>query len=115
MGLEYESDTGQCPRCNRSPITHPYTVHPLIDVHFIVMDSRGPILGSFGRQLVACQPKREFLAAHSEDSYAATDDPRSVTCPACKRTKEWQELAKLFPELGTNVPTGGMQITRDCC
>ena len=115
-GLEWEA-TGneQCPKCGRSTRTHPYVVHELTDVHFIVRHADGPILGNSGRLFVACERKRDALARHMADSYAASDDPRAVTCPACKRTREFLEMARLFPELRGDVPSGGLEITRPCC
>lgn len=74
-------------------------MQPLVDVHFMVLHEHGPITGQWGRQYVACEPRRDALAKHPEDMYAATDDPRAVTCPSCKGTKQFKELAKLFPEI----------------
>jgi hypothetical protein len=117
-GLEYEdaTGTGQCPKCGRPPGR---TVHALTDVHFMVLGQGGPIApsregsdhdsaqGYAGTKglYIACQVKRDCLARrygiHPQmvEPFSATDDPRSVTCPACHRTKPWQDMAVLFPEL----------------
>jgi hypothetical protein len=85
----------QCPKCGRSGPPH---VYRLQDVHFIVMHPDGIIYGMQGNQYVACEPKRDGLAQHSHDEYAATDHAPSVTCPACRRTREWRTMMKLFPD-----------------
>src|SRR5690242_6691309 len=93
-GFEWSGDP-VCPRCNR---VGPPVVQVLVDVHLMLMDPKGPIYGRWGRQLVACQPKRAHLALHSNDTFAASDDPRAVTCPACRRTPEWQAMAAQLPD-----------------
>jgi uncharacterized CHY-type Zn-finger protein len=74
-------------------------IAPLIDVHYMVMSNMGPITGSEGRQYVACQPKREYLCRHPNERFAATGTPEAVTCPKCKRTKEFAEAAHTIESL----------------
>jgi len=93
-GFEFEADYPQCPQCGGV-----MQLLRLIDVHLIVMSQAGPILGIEGRQHVACQPKRDGLARHPADTFAATPDPREVTCPSCKGTPAYRDMAKLFPEI----------------
>lgn len=117
-GFEYEGRNGkaECPKCGRPPGR---TVHALTDVHFLVLGLGGPIApsregsehesaqGYHGSKgvFVACQTKRDCLARRTGygpqdvEAFSATDDPRVVTCPACHRTKPWQDMAALFPEL----------------
>ena len=93
--LEWEGDP-QCPRCGT---INQRTVIRLADVHLIVADPKGPIMGMHDRQYIACQPKRDYLAVGPQDTFSATPDPRVVSCPSCKGTPEFKELAKLFPEI----------------
>lgn len=109
-GLEYENATGQCPKCGRPP---GHAVHQLTDVHYLAASPSGPIppgpasplygtmygCGGDSRRVVACQKRRDALALHREDAFSATDDPRAVTCSACRRTPEWQAHAAVFGEL----------------
>ncbi len=94
-GFVFEGDIPQCPKCGR--IGQP-GVQELTDVHFVVMGT-GPIFGGAGKQHIACQPLRDCMARHLDDQFAATDDPRSVTCRSCKGTPAYQDMAKLFPEI----------------
>jgi hypothetical protein len=101
---EFADDTGEgvCQRCIEDgwPLCcaadAPEQIHELVDIHLIVMDPRGPILGSQGRQHVACEPKRDGLALHRHDQYAATDDARIVTCPSCQGTAVWKQIAEFL-------------------
>lgn len=101
---EFTDETGEgvCQRCvtDGYPLfcmaDAPEQIHELVDIHYIVMSQQGPILGSMGRQHVACEPKRDALAMHAHDPYCATDDPRIVTCPSCRGTKDWQLMAAFF-------------------
>jgi hypothetical protein len=74
-------------------------VFELTDVHLVALDPKGPLEGAMGRQLVACQPSREYLALHAHDDFAATDDPRVVTCPRCKGTDAYKQRASLYKSL----------------
>src|SRR4051794_1787294 len=51
------ADKDACPKCGTSVDATPAVVE-LADVHLTVMDARGPIMGSRGRQFIACDPKR---------------------------------------------------------
>jgi hypothetical protein len=91
---EFEGDPGaaRCPKCGAGDPA----IIPLVDVHFIVLDAKGPIAGLHGlRQYVACQPQRHYLAAHVHDDFAATDVPAAVTCPSCQGTPAWKTAAAL--------------------
>ena len=74
-------------------------VFELCDVHLVVLHNKGPISGSEGMQFIACEPKREHLALMGGDGFAASDDVRAVTCPACRRTKWYKQQAKLLPQI----------------
>jgi len=100
-GFLFEADLPTCPRCYASGPLH---IVQLVDVHFMVMDAKGPIQGAQGRQFIACQRKREYVILHTMDTFgAATDDPSVVTCRSCRGTKEWQQAAPR-PE---HCPAGG--------
>lgn len=112
--LEWEGD-GQCPRCGRGYVPGAGQVAPLTDVHLVVMAEDGPIWGGEGRQRVACQPRRDYLATTVDDFFAASDDPRAVTCPACRATREYQGMAALFPEIAIEEGVRrsiGLTVTR---
>lgn len=94
-GFVFEANAPICPKCGR----HGNGIHELVDIHFMVLHPAGPIMGEFGRQYVACQPKREYLATHEGDHFSATDDPRVVNCRSCRGTQAWKDMAKLFPEI----------------
>ncbi len=99
--LEWVGD-GECPKCGRKfggPGKSRAGVQPLTDVHLVTFADDGPVLGLHGRLVVACQPKRDGLALYPGDDYAATDDPRAVTCPSCRGTPAWKALAEQFPEI----------------
>lgn len=87
---EFESDRPSCPGCGAGE----QAVVELEDVHFLVLDPRGPVAGRDGRYRVGCEPKREQLALDTHDTYAATGDPRAVTCPSCKGLPEWKAAAR---------------------
>jgi hypothetical protein len=101
-GLEFEGKE-ECPKCGRSAAAHPVVVHALDDVHFMVMDAKGPIAGYWGRQHVACEPGREHLNLLPDDRYAATDHPPAVTCPACRGTRAWKEAARAHKGLAREL------------
>jgi hypothetical protein len=65
----------------------------------IVFHPRGAIHTPFGRQFVACEPARELYSVTASDGYAATPDPRAVTCPSCKGTEHWRAAARRFAEM----------------
>lgn len=91
-----ETGYGMCPKCGAN---HPPFIYELTDIHFMVLDPKGPIIGSWGRQYIACQPRREYLGLHAGDPFLASDWPPAVTCASCRGTKPWQDMAQLFPEL----------------
>lgn len=104
---EFEADKALCPKCGAG---HP-AVWPLVDVHFLAPDPKGPILGGGRRYKVACTPAREYLASDLEH-YAATGDAQAVTCPSCMGTREWQDRAATIAGLAQVL-----EIIRDkgCC
>lgn len=82
-----------------------------MDVHFLVPDMAGAILGKNGfRFRVACEPLRDALALHRQDTYTASGDPRAVTCRSCQGTPAWQGVASLVAELKHALITG-----EGCC
>ena len=58
-------------------------------VHFVVTQSKGYRT----RPFIACVPGLENFASNSqrENPWMRTDEPRSVTCPLCKGSKEHAE------------------------
>lgn len=112
-GFLFEANPGAaaCPKCHSSG---PMFITPIVDVHFVVMDRKGPILGAMGRQYVACQRKRDHLALHQYDNFAATDDPSAVSCLSCRGTKEWQEAAELDPSIAFRAELQ-KRLQADCC
>lgn len=96
-GFEFIDNGGVCPKCNRQGPSK-YVV-ALIDVHLVVMDSKGPILGGEGRQYVACMPTREYLCRNPYEPFSASGHPLAVTCPKCQRSKEFRERAVVYAEL----------------
>ena len=110
-GFLFEADLPACPRCHASG---PMNITPIVDVHFIVMDLKGPIQGAMGRQRVACQKTRGYLAAYHGDTYAASDDPTAVTCRSCMGTREFQEMAALFPAIAQRQEIQ-RRMQADCC
>lgn len=94
--LEFEDNAGACPKCGARGVPN---VAPLIDVHLMVMHAKGPINAPKGRQMVACQPNRDCLARSTLDLFSASDDPRAVTCPKCRRTENWKVRAREIDEL----------------
>ncbi len=98
--MEWEGGDGACPRCSRRWMPDGIGgVQQLVHVHLIVHHADGPIYGPSGRQQVACMPRRDFLAAHAEDTFAATGEPPNVTCPACQSTQVFRDLSKLYPQM----------------
>src|ERR1700733_6354995 len=86
-GFLFENDSGECPTCGASGFHY---VHQITDVHLVVFSAKGPIRGQSGRQLIACQPGREQMALHKYEEFAATDDPRAVTCRSCRGTEAYK-------------------------
>lgn len=107
-GYEFTAEVCVCPRCGSG---HPVVLE-LTPVHFIYPDRQGPMLGHAGRRWrMACEPQRKFLG----DGYTAipaTDNPRVVTCPLCRKTKAFE--ASIL-EQGVPLTTGGLRIEGDCC
>lgn len=100
-GFEFEDHGGECPKCGmKGPSRH---VAALIDVHLLVLDRKGPILGGEGRQYVACEPKRAYLCRGPHDVWSATGDVLAVTCPKCVRTGEYRERAAGVAELARTL------------
>jgi hypothetical protein len=93
---EFEADKPLCPKCGAGEPA----VLQLVGVHFLYGDRMGPIEGRHGlRYRVACEPSREILAAHLADDYAASGDPRAVTCPSCLTTPHYRRAASIIKEL----------------
>ncbi len=84
-----------CPRCGAGE----QAIVRLVDVHFVVADPAGPIVGRLGRYKVACEPKRQFLAKSQIDTYSASGEPTAVTCRACMRTRDYEEMLAVSEEL----------------
>jgi len=113
-GFVFESDTGVCPRCGGSG---PMKTAPLVDVHLLVEDDGGPIEGLV-RTYVACQPRRDHLAVHMYDTFAATGEAIAVTCPSCKGTKAYRERVAAHRKLAEAVGEYERiqkQLAGDCC
>lgn len=91
QGFVFEGRSA-CPKCGATP-AQPKMVQPLISIHLVVVGS-GPIMGGEGRQHVACQPRRDALARHEYDLFAATGEVEQVTCPACMKTRAYQDMAR---------------------
>lgn len=82
-------------------------------IHFLAQDAAGPIrstrrvvgqgnqtveVSRGGRWLVACEPGRKHLSLVSKsgavlEHFAATGDPRVVTCPKCMSSLAYQQSA----------------------
>jgi len=92
--LEFESDTGACPRCDAA---FP-AVLPLVAVHYLVPDPRGQILGVNGRYRIACDRFRDHLGltlgGQIVEQYHATGDYVAVSCRSCRGTPEYLERLK---------------------
>ena len=110
-GFTFEADKPVCPKCGRFG---PMTISPVVDVHLMVEMAAGPILGASARYYVACQPKRDALARHAHDSYAASADILAVTCPSCKGTRAYQEQLILNPHLAERDRIQ-KALQADCC
>jgi hypothetical protein len=64
-----------------------YTVH-------LTFLPRG--LDEGGVWLIACMPNiTDFRTTSHHPNYLRSDDPRAVTCPACKNTTTFKEKVKL--------------------
>jgi hypothetical protein len=103
---EFEGDRPLCPKCGAGEPA----VLELTPVHFLFGAPDGPIEGKNGlRYRAACEPGREVLAVHALDQYAATGDPRAVTCPSCMGTPAYKRAAGFVKELR------GVMIQGDGC
>ena len=110
-GFLFEADKMECPKCGRFG---PSAIAPIQDVHLLVPVARGPILGMSERLCVACDKRRDVLARHAADLYAASVDVRAVTCRSCRGTPEYQALAAQYPELA-EAERIQKAIQTDCC
>lgn len=91
-GHEFDSDNGVCPKCGRSGLPH---VQELVSVHFMMPHPHGPFMGPDGiRRAIGCEQQRDVLAYSqlAEHHYAATDDPRAVTCPSCRGLPVFRQM-----------------------
>ncbi len=108
----FESDKPVCDRCGQST-----GVQVLVDVHFLIADPRGELLGSHEtRWRLACDRKRDHYAKHTEDTFSCTPDPRVVTCPSCRGVPEWEQMMKGFAAM--DAATRQILIDREeglCC
>lgn len=110
-GFLFEADEMQCPKCGRAG---PSAIAPVQDVHLLVPDLKGPIQGMEQRLMVACEPRRDVLARHRHDLYAATADVLAVTCRSCKGTEAYKALAAVHPELALRDRIQA-RLTSECC
>jgi hypothetical protein len=105
---EFEGDRAKCPHCGAGEPA----VLELTPVHFLAGDPKGQIEGKNGlRYRVACDPRRDVLAVASSDTYAASGDPRAVTCPSCLTTPCFQRAASFVKDLRHVLIAGGA----GCC
>lgn len=101
---EFEADAPACPKCGAG---EPAVIE-LCDVHFLLPDQGGPVVGEFGRRYkVVCEPGREVLATSIYDDYAASGDPRATTCRSCKGVLAWRQAASHFKEMRAALREGG--------
>jgi len=108
VAFEFDSVTGECPRCGK------FSSLELVPVHYIILGS-GPLFGQHGgKQHIACQPKRDYLARHEQDMFSATAEARQVTCLECQRTRAWQQAAKFAvehdPEFAGKMAVRGVKL-----
>lgn len=86
---EFAKDRPECDHCGAGA---PAVVE-LLDIHFLASSSNGPIEGKNGRRFfVCCMPKREYLSVGLHDNFAATGDPRAVTCPICIESEAFKKF-----------------------
>ncbi len=105
--LEFEADRLACPKCGAGEAV----VIELADVHWLMPDPAGPHEGSDGvRRAVGCDRKRDVLALGTLDHFAASPDPRAVTCPRCQGLEAWRQAAALFREM-----RGVLAGLKGCC
>lgn len=82
--FEFESPYPECPKCGLGPPA----VQKRVLIHYLVRDSKGPIIGQMGmRYRMACMPRRMQLATGTNGE-AATGDPNQVNCPGCLQSPE---------------------------
>lgn len=105
---EFDADAPSCPKCGAGEPA----VLELVAVHMLLPDPAGPIGGGMhGRWRVGCQPRRDALATHPGDTFAASPDARAVTCPSCRGLPAYAEQARKIKELQNSfgIAEGG------CC
>ncbi len=69
-GGNFESETGECPKC------HGFLVQELVYVHYLV-PADGPIKTALGNRMIACSPKMTTLPQ-------STGVRSEVSCPRCR-------------------------------
>lgn len=100
-----------CPECGNNQVG--YTIVPLVRIHLLVKDDKGPIVGSKGRYLVACDPSKKALEDPSIEAWS--ESHLATTCPGCKSTKAYKKLQaahdlKLFHQTGGfHVPSNFLE------
>jgi hypothetical protein len=74
----------------------------------VTMTALGPLKLGGARGRIACQPKLESVTPQVRAGVTYpiphSDDPRAVTCPACKETEEYK---RVMEQLGEILETAG--------
>lgn len=110
--FDFEADQPRCPKCNadsRRP-EHKFVVVKREVIHFHIEDPRGPDAGFGKRRRIACDAKGSIAGKH------ATGDVAAVTCPACRKTPEWETIAKereLLVPPDLDFPIEGAEVEVD--
>lgn len=80
--FEFDRDVPKCPKCGLEGV--PFVQMRTL-VHFLMRDNAsGPVFGQSGRFFVPCDPTRKSITDGANNE-AGTGDPRSVTCPGCRK------------------------------
>lgn len=77
--LDFENDTGVCPKCGESHKTAPDHVLARVAVHYLVSDKAGAIKTRKGSRYIACLPAVKRLTGQHQ----CTGVREAVTCPKC--------------------------------
>lgn len=86
--FDFEAEGPICPKCGADAKLPEYvhTVVELVQVHFLVKDKAGLMIGKGSRYRAACDPK-----AIIGDKFRATGDPTAVTCRRCQESSDYPE------------------------